>query len=367
MRFLAEFRDPEAVRRQLDHLAAIVTRPWTVMEVCGGQTHAFVRFGIEQLLPPPLTLLHGPGCPVCVTPVRVLDHALEIAQTDGVTLCSFGDMLRVPGTDLDLRGARARGADVRVVQGALDALALAQASPDRQVVFLGVGFETTAPGVALAVREAQRRGVRNFSVLLSHVRVPPALEALLAEPDHAIDGFLAAGHVCTVMGLGEYPAIAERHRVPIVVAGFEPVDLLAGLIALVEHLEAGRVGVTNAYRRVARDEGSLAAQALLAEVFEPADQEWRGLGELPASGWRLRPQLAGFDAAARFPRRGGASRENADCRAGDVLRGRLKPSACPAFGGACTPDHPLGATMVSSEGACAAYFRYRGVRWENAS
>lgn len=358
MRYVDEFRRPEDVRRLADALAAAITRPWRVMEVCGGQTHAFVRFGVDRLLPPDLTLLHGPGCPVCVTPAGVLDQAL-LAARQGAILCTFGDMLRVPGTESDLLRARAEGASVRVVSSPLEVLGVAAGAPDRPVVFLAVGFETTAPSVALLLQAARDRGLDNVSVLVHHVLVPPALEALLAGPDRQVDGLLAAGHVCAVDGTAAYGPIAARHRVPIVVTGFEPTDLLRGLLACVRQLEQGRAEVENAYERLVRDEGNPEARRRVAEVFEPVDTPWRGLGTLPVSGLGLRGPWRAFDARLRLGLPETDGRDDPECRSGLVLQGRLRPTDCPAFGTRCTPDHPLGATMVSSEGACAAYHRWR--------
>ena len=359
MRFVDEFRDAVPVQRVAAAIRAATTRPWTLMEVCGGQTHAIVRFGIDQLLPSGLELLHGPGCPVCVTPVALVDRAIAIAAIDGVVLCSFGDMLRVPGSARDLLTAKAAGADVRVVYSPLDALHVAEREPEREVVFFAVGFETTAPATAMAVHEARRRGVRNFSLLVSHVLVPPALRAILDAPRHRVDGFLAAGHVCTVMGLDEYHPIAARYRVPIVVTGFEPLDLLEGIHRCVLQLESGRAEVENQYARSVQAAGNAAARAMLAEVFEVTPRDWRGIGAIPASGLRLRAPFAAHDAERRFAVGDVGGAEPAECLSGLVLQGRIKPPECPAFGTRCTPDTPLGATMVSSEGACAAYHRYR--------
>ena len=362
MKHVDEFHDPERAHALARAIARATTRPWRIMEVCGGQTHAIARFGIEELLPPEIALLHGPGCPVCVTPAEILDHAVALARRPEVVLCSYGDMLRVPGTTIDLRTARAAGADVRVVYSALDALALARALPDREIVFLAVGFETTAPGHAAAVSQAHRDAVPNFSLLVSHVLVPPALEAILADDDPAtrVQGFLAAGHVCTVMGAAEYAPVARQHGVPIVITGFEPVDILHGLHRCVVQLEAGRADVENAYPRAVRDDGNAAAQAMIREVFVVRDRRWRGIGDIPRSGLALAPAYAAFDAERKFAL---ASEPAADpdrgCLSGLVLLGKLRPPACPAFATRCTPDHPLGATMVSSEGACAAYYRYR--------
>lgn len=360
MKYLNEYRDPARVRALVDQLRAATRHPWTIMEVCGGQTHSVLRFGLDQLLPEGLRLIHGPGCPVCVTSVALIDHALQIAATPGVIFCSFGDMLRVPGSSADLRALRARGADVRVLTAPLDALALAEAHPDRPVVFFGVGFETTAPALAIALIEARRRRLSNFSALAAQVRVPPALLALAADPESEIQAFLAAGHVCAVMGLAEYPPLVERLGLPVVVTGFEPVDLLEGLLAAVRQLEAGRAEVENAYPRAVRPEGNPAAQAMIHQVFEPVDRAWRGLGIIPQSGLGFREAYADLDAARRFPYRGAPAVEHPDCQSGLVLTGRLRPPECPAFGSRCTPDTPLGAPMVSAEGACAAYHRYRG-------
>ncbi|MFN8643986.1 MAG: hydrogenase formation protein HypD, partial [Candidatus Binatia bacterium] len=326
------------------------------MEVCGGQTHTILRYGLDELLPRAIELVHGPGCPVCVTPLELIDQALALAARPQVTLCSFGDMLRVPGAGGDLFAARARGGDVRVVYSPLDAVALARQLPDRQVVFFGVGFETTAPTTAMAVRHAADLGLDNFTLLAAHVRVPPALEAILGAPDNRVQGVLAAGHVCTVMGLDEYRPLVARFRVPIVVTGFEPLDLLQGVALCVRQLEGGRAELENQYARSVRPEGNRAARALLAEVFEPVDRRWRGLDTLPASALALRPAYARFDAARRFALAVAPAAEPSECQAGAVLRGVLKPPQCPAFGSRCTPATPLGAPMVSSEGACAAYF-----------
>ena len=353
-------RDPAAIRRAAQAIAAAVTRPWTLMEVCGGQTHAIVRFGIDAMLPPPVSLVHGPGCPVCITPAEAIDAAIALSQRPEVLLCSFGDMLRVPGTASNLLQAKARGGDVRVVYGPLDAVELARRHPGREVVFFAVGFETTVPATALAVSLAERGGVANFSILPSHVLVPPAMEALLADPGNRVQGFLAAGHVCAVMGTAAYSPIAQRFRVPVVVTGFEPLDILHGVLMCVRQLESGRAEVENQYARAVRPEGNPAARAAIADVFESADQDWRGLGRIPGSGLRLRPAYAHRDARRRFgPLTVAAEPAPSPCIAGAVLRGIAKPTDCPEFGRACTPDHPLGAPMVSSEGACAAYERYR--------
>jgi hydrogenase expression/formation protein HypD len=359
MKFLDEYRDAAAARPLVEALHRTVTRPWALMEVCGGQTHSIVRHGLDALLPEGLTLIHGPGCPVCVTPVALIDRALALAARPEVTFCSFGDMLRVPGTAKDLLQVKSEGGDVRIVYSPLDALALAERQPGREVVFFAVGFETTAPANALAVSQARKRGLTNFSLLVSHVLVPPALEAVLASPACRVDGFLAAGHVCAVMGTAEYVPLAARHHVPIVVTGFEPLDLLQGILMAVTQLEEGRHEVENQYERVVRTEGNRPAQALIREVFQVVPRAWRGLGPIPASGLGLRPDYAAFDAEARFGVGDVGGPESEACLSGQVLQGLLRPPDCPAFGRACTPDHPLGATMVSSEGACAAYHRYR--------
>jgi hydrogenase expression/formation protein HypD len=360
VKLLETYRDASLARRYLRAIERAATKSWTIMEVCGGQTHSIVRYGLDQALPSQVTLIHGPGCPVCVTPAAFIDKAVELAGRPEVVLCSFGDMLRVPGTRTDLQTAKARGADVRVVYSPLDALALARAEPGREVVFFAVGFETTAPANAMAVYQAQRERLENFSMLVCHVLVPPALEAILADPAQRIDGFLAAGHVCTVMGYAEYEPIAERHRVPIVVTGFEPVDILAGVYCCVRQLEAGRSAVENRYRRCVRRPGNEPARRMLETVFEIVPRRWRGIGEIAQSGLSLAPAYRDFDAEHRFGRIDAAAEAAGECISALVLRGQRKPVECPAFGTRCTPEHPLGVTMVSSEGACAAYFRYRG-------
>lgn len=357
MKFVDEFRDAGAARAIVSRIRAAVRKPWSIMEVCGGQTHTILRYGLDELLPSEITLIHGPGCPVCVTPIEVIDLAVELSKHPKTTLCSFGDMLRVPGSGSDLFDARAAGADVRVVYSPLDALELARREPAREVVFLAVGFETTAPTTAMAVFQAARLKLSNFSVIAAHVRVPPAIEAILTAPGNRVDGFLAAGHVCTVMGTDEYRPIVDRYRVPIIVTGFEPLDLLQGVAMCVAQLEAGRAELENQYVRSVRTEGNRAARALIAEVFAPIDRRWRGLAVLPNSGLGLTPRFAAYDAIRKFGLAVRPADEPEQCRAGEVLRGLLKPPQCPAFGRACTPDHPLGAPMVSAEGACAAYFR----------
>jgi len=360
VRFVDEFRDPEVAEQLAKRIAARVTRRWTVMEICGGQTHAIMRFGIDRMLPEGLELVHGPGCPVCVTPIEVIDRAIALAARPDVVLCTFGDMARVPGSESDLLAARAAGADVRVVYSPVDAVALARELPGREVVFLAVGFETTAPAHALAVLQAQRLGLANFSLLVSHVLVPPAMEAILSDPENRVQGFLAAGHVCTITGYEAYEDIARRHRVPIVVTGFEPIDILQGIAMCVDRLEDGRFEVANQYRRSVRREGNRVARDAVAKVFTVADRRWRGIGDLPASGLALRPELARFDAERRFGAVALGNEAPTVCIAGRILRGLAKPDACPAFGHPCTPERPLGAPMVSSEGACAAYLLHRG-------
>ncbi len=359
MKFIDEYRDREAALRYARAIARVLTRPWTIMEVCGGQTHAIVRFGLDQLLPPSLTLVHGPGCPVCVTPLELIEKALDLAARREVIFCSFGDMLRVPGKERDLLAVKAAGGDVRIVYSPLDAVALARENPGREVVFFAVGFETTAPANAMAVYQAARQGIANFSILVAHVLVPPAMEAILASPGNRVQGFLAAGHVCAVMGYEEYEPIAARHRVPIVVTGFEPLDILQGIDLCVRQLEEGRAEVENQYRRAVRRDGNRRARELIRQVFRVVPRKWRGIGEIPRSGLGLQEEYAAFDAELRFGLAGRADEEPSECISGLILQGIRNPLECPAFGGRCTPEHPLGATMVSSEGACAAYYRYR--------
>jgi len=358
MKYLDEFRNGEIARALAREIHEATTRPWKIMEICGGQTHSIIKNGIDQMLPSGIEMVHGPGCPVCVTPLELIDKALAIAAQPGVIFCSFGDMLRVPGTEGDLFQVKGRGGDVRVVYSPLDAVDLAVKHPDKQVVFFGVGFETTAPANAMSVHLAKRRGLKNFSLLVSHVLVPPAIEAIMSAPGNQVQAFLAAGHVCSVMGYWEYPPLAEQFNIPIVVTGFEPLDLLDGIRRAVLQLERGEHRVENAYERIVSYAGNMEAQRLLAEVFETTDRAWRGIGVIPRSGWKLNPDYRDFDAEERFHISGIRTVESPLCCAGNVLRGAIKPGECPAFAKECTPRHPLGATMVSSEGACAAYFNY---------
>lgn len=359
MKYLDEFRDPAAAKALVDSIRRTSTRPWTIMEVCGGQTHSIIRNGIDQLLDGAVEFIHGPGCPVCVTPLEMIDRALEIAARDDVIFCSFGDMLRVPGSHQDLFSVKARGGDVRIVYSPLDATRIAAENPDKEVVFFGVGFETTAPANAMSVLHAQRLGLTNFSLLVSHVLVPPAITAILSSPTSRVQGFLAAGHVCTVMGTSEYGPLVEQYGVPIVVTGFEPLDLLEGVRQVVEMLEAGQAELRNAYPRAVTEAGNPVARDALADVFTVTDRQWRGIGMIPKSGWTLSPRYAEFDAERKFGVAHLQVIESDQCHAGEVLQGLIKPNQCPAFGTACTPRTPLGATMVSSEGACAAYYQFR--------
>src|SRR6266511_3439440 len=358
MRYLSEYRDPRVARRLVAEIKRAATRRWVLMEMCGGQTHTIVKQGLDELLGDAVEMVHGPGCPVCVTPLEQIDKALALAARPDVIFTSFGDMLRVPGSDCDLFQIRARGGAVRVVYSPLDALELARKHPDKQVVFFAVGFETTAPANAMAVWRAKQLGVQNFTILVSHVTVPPAMTAILASPDNRVQGFLAAGHVCTIMGWTEYEPIAAKYRVPIVVTGFEPIDILEGMLMTVRQLEEGRHEVENQYVRSVKRDGNQPAQELVSRVFHLVDRKWRGIGEIPGSGLALREEFAEFDAERRFAVEGIHTEESAACHAGEVLRGLLKPFECPAFGKDCTPEHPLGAPMVSSEGACAAYYNY---------
>jgi hydrogenase expression/formation protein HypD len=359
VKYLDEYRDAGAAQRWAHAIRRITTRPHRLMEICGGQTHSIVRFGVDELLPPEISLIHGPGCPVCVTPVELIDQAIEIAARPKVIFCSFGDMLRVPGSRSSLLAVKASGGDVRMVYSPLDAVRIASDNPNREVVFFAVGFETTAPANALAVVQAKQIGLSNFSVLVSHVLVPPAIEAILSSASNQVEGFLAAGHVCTVMGYEEYVPLARRFNVPIVVTGFEPVDILQGIFHCVKQLEEGRAEVENPYARSVRRGGCNSAQSLIRDVFEVVHRKWRGIGEIPRSGLGLRPEYVDFDAQRRFGLSQRSVEESSECIAGLVLQGIRKPGECPAFAVRCTPEQPLGAPMVSSEGACAAYYRYR--------
>jgi hydrogenase expression/formation protein HypD len=359
VKYLEEFRDPELAQRLFDEIRRAATRPWALMEVCGGQTHTIIRNGIDQLLPEGVEMIHGPGCPVCVTPLETIDRALAIAAGPGVVFCSFGDMIRVPCSREDLFAVKSRGGDIRVVYSPLDAVRIARENPDKQVVFFGVGFETTAPANAMTVKLAREQGITNFSLLVSHVLVPPAIRAIMDAPTCRVQGFLAAGHVCTVMGLSEYEPLVAQYRVPIVATGFEPLDVLEGIRRVLHQLEAGRAELDNAYPRAVQAQGNPVAQGVVREVFETCDRQWRGIGMIPQSGWQLSAAYADFDAARRFDVAGIVTEESPDCRAGEVLQGLIKPNQCAAFGTTCTPRSPLGAPMVSSEGACAAYYQFR--------
>ena len=365
MKYVSEYRDADLVRKTTREIRRIVTKPWVIMEICGGQTHAIVRHGLDQLLPDEIELVHGPGCPVCVTPLELIDKALAIASQPNVIFTSFGDMLRVPGSGRDLFSVRAVGGDVRVVYSPLDAVKIAQQNPDKEVVFFAIGFETTAPANAMSVLQAQKLGLTNYSVLVSHVRVPPAMHAILGSPHNRVQGFLAAGHVCAVMGYWEYPPIAEKYHTPIVVTGFEPLDIAQGILETVRLLEAGKVEVGNAYSRAVTCEGNLPAQKVIEQVFCECDRKWRGIGTIPMSGWCLRPELDAFNAENKFNVEAIQPEESPLCIAGEILQGLKKPHDCTAFGKQCKPGHPLGATMVSAEGACAAYYKYGRIQVES--
>lgn len=359
MKFIDEYRDFKKAKELVEAIRLITTRPWTIMEICGGQTHTIVKYGIEDLLPEKITLVHGPGCPVCVTPIEKIDKAIAIASKSDVIFTSYGDMLRVPGSEKDLLSVRAEGGNVHIVYSPLDAIKLAEKNPDKKVVFFAVGFETTAPANAMAVWQAKKLGIKNFYILCSHVLVPPAIEAILSSPENRVQGFLAAGHVCTVMGYEEYIPISLRYNVPIVVTGFEPIDILQGIYMTVKQLEEGRTEVENQYARSVRREGNTSAKQLMYEVFDVTDREWRGIGLIPRSGFCLRREYADFDAEIAFELNQVVKKESTQCIAGQVLRGLKKPNECPEFRIQCTPEHPLGAPMVSSEGACAAYYHFK--------
>ncbi|MCX6825649.1 MAG: hydrogenase formation protein HypD [candidate division Zixibacteria bacterium] len=359
LKFLDEYQDAKVARQYAEAIKAITIHPWTIMEICGGQTHAIVKYGLDELLPKEITLLHGPGCPVCVTPLELIEKAIEIALRPNVIFCSFGDMLRVPGSKIDLLTVRARGGDVRIVYSPLDAVKIAHANPSRETVFFAVGFETTAPANAMAIFQAKQQGLQNFSMLVSHVLVPPAVEAILNAKENRVEGFLAAGHVCTIMGFTEYEPLVQKYHVPIVVTGFEPIDILQGIYMCVRQLENGEAKIENQYSRSVSREGNRPAQKLIRDVFEIIPRKWRGIGQIPNSGLGLREEYAAFNAELRFGIADHQIPEPPECISGRILQGIKKPYECPAFGTKCNPEHPLGATMVSSEGACAAYHRYR--------
>ncbi len=358
MKYLSEYRNPELARRYLEELHRVTTRPWTIMEICGGQTHSLVRNGIIELLPPQITMVHGPGCPVCVTSIQVIDEAIYLAMQENLILCSFGDMLRVPGSTISLLDAKAKGADIRILYSPLEAVQIAIQNPQKEVVFFAVGFETTAPANALSVIQAEKMQVQNYSILASHVLVPPAMEALLSDAENKIDGFLAAGHVCTIMGMDEYYPVAEKYKVPIVVTGFEPLDLLQGILMTVMQLERGEYKVENQYARAVQQAGNTMAKASMEEVFAVTDRVWRGIGPIPQSGLEVNNRYKKYNARLRFRLHIPPAAENKDCISGDIMKGLKKPVQCPNFGSRCTPEHPLGAPMVSSEGSCAAYYHY---------
>ena len=361
MKYLSEYRDAELVKSIAKNINVITTKPWVIMEICGGQTHAIMQHGLEQLLPKEIELVHGPGCPVCVTPLELIDKAIAIASQPDVIFTSYGDMLRVPGSHQDLFSVRANGGDVRVVYSPLDAVTIAKENPGKQVVFFAIGFETTAPANAMSVLQAQALDLNNYSILVSHVRVPPAMHAILNSPTNRVQGFLAAGHVCAVMGYWEYPPIAKKYNTPIVITGFEPLDILQGILVLIELLESGEIDVKNAYQRIVTYEGNKPAQTVIQRVFKNCNRKWRGIGEIPNSGWCLKEEFSKFNAEERFFVADITPEESPLCIAGEILQGMKKPFECSAFGKECTPEHPLGATMVSSEGACAAYYKYSTV------
>lgn len=358
MKFLSEYRDSASVQQYLAQIHAITTQPWTLMEICGGQTHSLVKNGILDMLPKKITMVHGPGCPVCVTPLGIIDEAIELALHKNVILCSFGDMLRVPGSKKSLLEAKAKGGDVRIVYSPLEAVKLAKENPTKEIVFFAVGFETTAPANALSIVQAEKMGISNYSVLASHVLVPPAMEAILSDPESKIDAFLAAGHVCAIMGMNEYLPIAKKYQVPIVVTGFEPVDLLQGILMAIVQLENGDAKVENQYARVVQREGNKLAQQTIDQVFDVSDRSWRGIGNIAASGYEVNNRYRKFNARVKFKLEVGEVPENPECISGAIMKGLKKPFQCPNFGTKCKPEHPLGAPMVSSEGACAAYFAY---------
>ena len=361
MKFINEYRDASVVKEYISELHRITTRPWTIMEVCGGQTHSLVKNGIIGLLPDNITMVHGPGCPVCVTPLHLIDKAVYLAMERNVILCSYGDMIRVPGSKNSLLEAKANGADVRILYSPLEAVTLAKQNPDKEVVFFAVGFKTTAPANALSVLHAKREGIKNYSILTSHVLVPPAIEAIVNDQTNIVQGFLAAGHVCTIMGIGDYYPLVEKNKLPIVITGFEPVDLLQGITMLIKQLENGEHKLENQYSRVVKPEGNPEAVKVIEQVFEITHRDWRGIGEIPYSGYEVRKELEAYNANVKFDIQLEKAEESPDCIAGEILRGIKKPNQCPQFGKRCTPLNPLGAPMVSSEGACAAYYHFSNV------
>ncbi len=361
MKYMSEYRDPELAKQYLQEIKNTVTQPWSIMEVCGGQTHSLVKNGIIEMLPKEVTMIHGPGCPVCVTPLRLIDKAIHLALKENVILCSFGDMLRVPGSEINLLEAKAKGGDVRILYSPLEAVKIAEDNPDKEVVFFAVGFETTAPANALSVIHAHRRGLKNYSILVSHVLVPPAIKAVINDEESKIDGFLAAGHVCTIMGNSEYYPLSKDYNVPIVVTGFEPLDVLQGILMVLRQLEHNKAQVENQYARIVREEGNPNAQEMIYEVFKIQNQVWRGIGEIPESGYGIKQKYADYDATKKFNINIEEAPENPDCISGQIMKGIKKPFECPQFGKKCKPTNPLGAPMVSSEGACAAYYHFSGL------
>jgi len=361
MKHLTEYRNPELAKKVLNEIKNTVTKPWKIMEVCGGQTHSLVKNGILSVLPDKVQMLHGPGCPVCVTPLNLIDKAIYLAEEKGVILCSFGDMLRVPGSQKSLLEVKANGGDVRVLYSPLEAVQIAQKNPEKEVVFFAVGFETTAPSNALSVLHAKKLGLTNYSILNSHVLVPPAIIALMEDPEAKIDAFLAAGHVCSIMGYWQYPELTEKYKIPIVVTGFEPLDMLNGILAAVKQLESGKYEVENQYKRIVTKEGNKAAQKIINSVYKEGDQMWRGIGTIPNSGWHIKKEFEAYDANKKFAISIEKAPEHKNCIAGDIMKGIKKPFECSQFGKLCTPQNPLGAPMVSSEGACAAYYNFQGM------
>lgn len=361
MKYMSEYRDPELAKKYLEEIKKTVTQPWSIMEVCGGQTHSLVKNGIIEMLPKTVTMIHGPGCPVCVTPLNIIDKAIHLALEEKVILCSFGDMLRVPGSKKNLLEAKAEGADIRILYSPLEAVRIAEDNPDKEVVFFAVGFETTAPANALSVIHAHRKELKNYSILTSHVLVPPAIKAVIDDEESKIDGFLAAGHVCTIMGNSEYHPLSKTYEVPIVVTGFEPLDVLQGILMVVRQLEANKAQVENQYARIVKEEGNPEAQKMIHQIFEIKNQMWRGIGEIPDSGYQVRPEYADFDAKRKFQIEIPEAPENPDCISGQIMKGLKKPFECSQFGKKCKPTNPLGAPMVSSEGACAAYYHFSGL------